>query len=497
MNKVVKVSIGNTAFTLDEEAYKVLNNYLNALNAHYRNNENGSEIVDGIEERIAELLLEKCGENKIISVEMAKEVTEILGQPEVIDEDCGEKNKETNNYSGKKKFYRDPTNKIFGGVCSGLGGYFERDASLFRIIFVLATLLFSIPSWGIGGGCFILLYILLWIIFPEAKTVEDRCRMKGESNTVDSIEKSVKTGAKAVEDEIKNIQKNNPNFWTIVGNIIVKCIGFIFTIVGLSGIVALAFLFIGVEFWNFVIPFASFNSFFALAGNIGAATVLLKILILLVCFIPFIGFLYGGIQMLFGFKSPKWRPGLIIFLIWVASVICMFCIGFSTYSDYWKTEQRHLTNSITLESDTLYLRFDNVDKMKDCKVWIDADKKDYSLVYFDDTEKNNPKITQYPFIKLRKGDRENNKIRVNTHFFPETMSLSEIKSFDNTEFYNFDGKTLTLMPISYTKESRVKEMGREVELFIDDNVVVIVKDPVYHNFENDFEYSDVRFLRRH
>src|SRR5574344_126833 len=493
MNKVIKVSIGNTAFTLEEEAYIVINEYLNSLNSYYKENENGAQILDGIEERNAELLIEKSGENKIISADVAKEVTEILGQPEMIYEESGEK--AFSNHDKKKKFFRDPTNKIFGGVCSGLGEYFNRDASLFRIIFVLATVLFSIPSWGIGGGFFIFLYIILWIIFPAAKTVDDRCRMKGESNTIDSIEKNISTGAKRVENEIKNIQNNHPDFWSTIGNIITKCIGFVFTIVGLSGIVALAILLLGIEFWNFFVPFISFNSIYPLINNMSAATVLLKVLILLVTFIPFIGFLYSGIQMLFGFKSPKWRPGLILFIIWIASIIGMFVLGFSTYSNYWKTESRHISNSLTLDSDTLYIKFTGIEEMKDNKVWIEADRNDYKLMYFNDSEKNNPKVIQYPFIELKNGSKENSKITIDTRFFPNAMTLSEIKSFDKTEFYSFDGKTLTLMPVFYDKESPVKELGREIELYINDDVTVIINDPVYHTFENNFEYSDVKFLK--
>ena len=59
MKKVIKVSINKTAFTLSEEAYNILKVYLDHLRRYYSHDENGNEIVDGIEERIAELLAER------------------------------------------------------------------------------------------------------------------------------------------------------------------------------------------------------------------------------------------------------------------------------------------------------------------------------------------------------------------------------------------------------------------------------------------------------
>jgi hypothetical protein len=54
---------------------------------------------------------------------------------------------------------------------------------------------------------------------------------------------------------------------------------------------------------------------------------LLKIVTMLVVFMPFLGMLYGGIQLIFGFKPPRWRPGLIIFIIWLISLIALVVLG--------------------------------------------------------------------------------------------------------------------------------------------------------------------------
>ncbi len=82
-----------------------------------------------------------------------------------------------------KKLYRNPDNRTLGGVCSGLAAYFNTDVTLIRLLFVLAVLLF-------GSG--ILLYIILWISMPEAKTLTEKMEMQGEPVTLTNIEANVK-----------------------------------------------------------------------------------------------------------------------------------------------------------------------------------------------------------------------------------------------------------------------------------------------------------------
>ena len=57
MKKVTKVSIGNFAFTIEDDGYNLINRYLDELRNHYYSDQNGNEIIDGIEERIAELIM--------------------------------------------------------------------------------------------------------------------------------------------------------------------------------------------------------------------------------------------------------------------------------------------------------------------------------------------------------------------------------------------------------------------------------------------------------
>ena len=88
MKKVIKVSINKMPFTLAEDAYSVLKVYLDHLRRYYSGREGGSEIVDGIEERIAELLAERTGmDGRVVSKADIDNILEIMGPVEVIEEE--------------------------------------------------------------------------------------------------------------------------------------------------------------------------------------------------------------------------------------------------------------------------------------------------------------------------------------------------------------------------------------------------------------------------
>ncbi len=82
-----------------------------------------------------------------------------------------------------KKFYRNPDDKVIGGVSSGLAAYFNVDVAIVRLLFVLSVLFF-------GSG--VIVYIVLWLIAPEAETMTEKMQMKGDPVTLSNIESSVK-----------------------------------------------------------------------------------------------------------------------------------------------------------------------------------------------------------------------------------------------------------------------------------------------------------------
>jgi phage shock protein PspC (stress-responsive transcriptional regulator) len=88
--------------------------------------------------------------------------------------------------------FRDPDDKVFGGVSSGIAAYFGIDVIIVRLLFVVLALF---------GGSGLILYIILWIILPEARTITDKMEMQGEPVTLKNIETNIKKSLKVEEGE--------------------------------------------------------------------------------------------------------------------------------------------------------------------------------------------------------------------------------------------------------------------------------------------------------
>ncbi|MBY5959264.1 PspC domain-containing protein [Membranicola marinus] len=99
-------------------------------------------------------------------------------------------NKESASY--RRKLYRDPENKVIAGVCSGIAAYFDIDDPIW------VRLAFAIIFFTAGAG--VLLYIILWIVMPKARTSIDRLRMKGQPIDLENIERMMESGIDHISD---------------------------------------------------------------------------------------------------------------------------------------------------------------------------------------------------------------------------------------------------------------------------------------------------------
>ena len=134
------LSIGGYAFTVEKDAAAALQEYIGALEQHYLSQEGGKEIMDGIEERVAELLLDKAGRGGVVTLDHVNAVINIVGRPERIEAD----DPGTGASAGEKqprKLFRDMENKRLGGVCAGLATFFQIDVAWIRLGFVVLSLL--------------------------------------------------------------------------------------------------------------------------------------------------------------------------------------------------------------------------------------------------------------------------------------------------------------------------------------------------------------------
>lgn len=156
MKKALQISLAKTLFTIEEDAYARLENYLAAVRKHFAS--------------IAEQLLER--KEKIVTIEAIESILAKMGKVEDFDDRIASNVPASDGGPaiGGKKLYRNTDNAIIAGVCSGIAAYFGWDALWVRLGFFLLTFL---------NGFGILLYIVLWIIMPEAKSAAQKLEMTG------------------------------------------------------------------------------------------------------------------------------------------------------------------------------------------------------------------------------------------------------------------------------------------------------------------------------
>lgn len=357
MKPVESVSVGGYVFTFEDDACAVARQYLDELDSFYSKKESGEEIMEGIEERMSELLFEKCGATGVVSLQMVNGVIAALGRPEAIEEEseddpdlASESNrissdspKASSKASGpeikpaepvRKRLYRDPSHGKIAGVCSGLGTYLDCDPLLFRLIFTLLTL----GCFCIDGRTFLhvpliltmpVLYAVLWICMPAAKTVRQRDELRGESGTVDEISAKIRSGASEVADAASRVGRSD--FWPVFGRICAVVFGIVFLIAGVALLAGVGAVVWGKEIvgnnylYNMLLERLS-PDFPSLFSFITMPSVL--VLIALVVLLPAVGMIYGGTMMVFNLKSPVWRPGLCIFILWLIVLVVLSVLAF-------------------------------------------------------------------------------------------------------------------------------------------------------------------------
>ncbi|MCL1839434.1 PspC domain-containing protein [Candidatus Saccharibacteria bacterium] len=199
MNEIVRIHIAGIPYEIDVDARKKLTKYLDAIKDSLGD---ASDAMDDIEIRITEIL-ESRGVNKndVIKLADINAVKEQLGEPkEFSSEEQGKKDKniadKVRQQFADKKFFRDTENGMVGGVIAGLSAYTGWDITLLRILFVVLVIFTAFFP-------FLLIYIIVWICAPEAKTASDRLAMKGEPINIETIKEAAEDVADKTTRTVK------------------------------------------------------------------------------------------------------------------------------------------------------------------------------------------------------------------------------------------------------------------------------------------------------
>ncbi len=182
MKKTISISLNNTLFHVEEDAYEKLSSYLASIRVHFAANPDRDEILRDIEARIAERFSDKGV--SVVILQSVEELIAAMGTVEQFDEpEEGADTAQAEKTKTRKRLYRDTDEAVLAGISAGLGHYFGIDPVIVRAIFLVSLLV---------GGTGILVYLIFWLAVPEAKTPAEKLAMKGEAVTLSSVSELVK-----------------------------------------------------------------------------------------------------------------------------------------------------------------------------------------------------------------------------------------------------------------------------------------------------------------
>ncbi|RXJ44391.1 PspC domain-containing protein [Gelidibacter gilvus] len=508
MNKTVNINLAGIFFHIDEDAYLKLQRYLEAIKRSFTDTQGRSEIIADIEARIAELFNERVQNDKqVIRLKEVDEVISIMGQPEdyLVDDEIFEdephsdfQQKSKSTFS--KKLFRDKDNSYIGGVASGIGHYLGIDAIWVRLIWILL-------AFG-SGGTFIFIYVLFWILVPEAMTTAEKLTMTGEPVNISNIEKKIKDGlenvSQNVSDAVKNmdlpkqgnkIKASSKTFFDTLGEIILfflkvigKFIGIILIIIGASTLIALIIGLFSIGVAEAIrIPGIDFLEA-TNAANIPIWT--MSLLLLFVIGIPFFFIFYLGLKILINnLKSIGQVAKFSLLGLWLMSIIGLVVVGLKQANEYAEDAIVQQSENLNITAkDTLYLSMVNNSLYskqfgKHSNQWKPVyDQNDKKLIYLTDVQLTLKSTRDsVASIKIEKSSRGN------------TYQNAKKRAEKINYSYNISENTLQLNGFLTTDfENKYRDQEVDITLYLPEGTVLFADQNTYSFHRNHYSRSSFR-----
>jgi phage shock protein PspC (stress-responsive transcriptional regulator) len=500
MNKTLDINIANQIFHIDENAYRVLKNYLDAIQKSLANEVSREEIIQDIEARIAELFIERMiSDNQVISVEDVNAVIKIMGEPEDYHLSDEDETASKTSYKSSKKLYRDKESSYISGLSAGVGHYLNINPIWIRLLWILFTVF--------STGWFILIYIILWIIVPEARTTAEKLAMKGEPINLSNIEKKIKEGYENVSEKLKDVdvEKHSKNAQSAIssffdglekvlrtlGRFAVKFIGIILVLasgLGIVGLIIATLSISGLGFFSdinyvgfeFAEVFRFINPVFPIWAIITS--------IFVFSIVPLILFFILGIKILFP-NTGNASAALLIPLIafWIISIVMMILIGISSSYNDRTLGEVVVTNEVSVSSnDTLLVKMNgnlnyistpfvqNMERItyseEDKRVLYDSNVD----VKFNHTSENRAYVRISKFAYDFGEDNARNKA---DQIVYEYNILNNVLSFDSFMLAE--------------PEFKNNSIGVDIDIYIPETVVISIDENVDDFLENRFENRSI------
>ncbi len=268
MKRTYTANIDGQIFNIDEDAYTLLQNYLQQLRLTFTGTE-GEEIVGDIESRIREHFAELRPNGAVVIINDVNSVIETMGRPEEIGNGDNPSNAAADAHAGSheslsdtitrvfnipshKRLYRNMQNKVFGGVIGGLGAFLGWNANIMRVLLiVLALCTYLWPC--------VLVYLIAWMIIPAAVTPRQILEMNGEPVNVDTVGQTVIASTPVLGDNSPDVpMPDDGNFFTsffsISAKLIMAFLGVVFGVLGFGLLVTFLVVVAG------IIALTAFNS---------------------------------------------------------------------------------------------------------------------------------------------------------------------------------------------------------------------------------------------
>lgn len=431
MDKTIKINLAGVLFIIDEKAYAALRDYLQSIDMRLKNVPGGNEIIDDIEARIAEIFQSGKSESDIINTDDVNNVINIIGRPEEFEQEGGTERKSAYRIY-RRRLYRDINNPVLGGVCSGIGAYLNIDPVWIRLIFIIFTFAYA-------AG--ILIYVILWIALPVAKTEIQKRELYGENYY------SKQTGSGS--PETAKITGALNSFFLALGRIFrivawffLAIAGAVMVVTGFAMLVAFSLVF----YLRYPVSFFhegagtgifSISDFLELAAS-PAITPWIMVLISFVVILPLLALIYWGLKMIFRFKANELWLSISALVVWVISFTALLMILVSQGIDF--AEEGRISEQISPQHtpDTIYIKArNNIAEMKFDKV-LTIPGANYSLFLV----KDGSILFSKPEIELHNSEEGKFFISVEKTMFGsnkrEAVKKAEALIFN----YSFSGDTL-------------------------------------------------------
>ncbi len=248
----------------------------------------------------------------------------------------------------KKKLFRDTDDKVISGVCAGIANYIGLDAVWVRIFFAIGFFVFGVGFW---------IYIALWIAVPKAITAAQKLQMKGDPIDISTIEREVKNtfnnakqNTPKVANEMQGMANRAGNALTEIASLFVKVIGklvaIVLLVIGICGIIALAFAYVSI---------GELKEFMIMAIDNGDIINAFRIGFLLAIGIPLLALIITSFRLLLNLKFKK---GIVYSVLGITSFIGVAILVYA-FIQYLNSidDKATFTKNISIENyDTLYLQ---------------------------------------------------------------------------------------------------------------------------------------------